>query len=45
MWPTLVAMVRRQTLIADQGIFSRRSRWIYANRGRTPAVTEHPPPG
>jgi EmrB/QacA subfamily drug resistance transporter len=38
-------LVRRQTRIADQGIFSRRSRWIYANRGRTPAVTRHPPPG
>lgn len=37
-------LVRRTTRVAEGPIFSRRSRWVYANVGRTPAVTRHPPP-
>ena len=37
-------LVRRTTRVAEGPIFSRRSRWIYANTGRTPAITKHPPP-
>ena len=38
-------LVRKTTRIAEGGpIFSRRSRWVYANVARTPAVTKHPPP-
>ena len=33
-----------RTRVAEGPIFSRRSRWIYANTGRTPAITKHPPP-
>jgi EmrB/QacA subfamily drug resistance transporter len=37
-------LVRRTTRIAEGGpIFSRRSRWIYANVPRTPAITKQPP--
>jgi EmrB/QacA subfamily drug resistance transporter len=39
-----LALVRRTTRVAEGPIFSRRSRWIYANVGRTPAVTRRPPP-
>lgn len=42
---TCFALVRRTTRVAEGPIFSRRSRWVYANVGRTPAVTRHPPPG
>jgi MFS family permease len=27
------------------GVFTRRSRWIYATTGRSPAITRRPPPG
>jgi EmrB/QacA subfamily drug resistance transporter len=27
------------------GVFTRRSRWIYATSGRSPAITRRPPPG
>jgi EmrB/QacA subfamily drug resistance transporter len=27
------------------GVFTRRSRWIYASSGRSPAITRRPPPG
>jgi EmrB/QacA subfamily drug resistance transporter len=37
-------LVRRTTRVAQGPIFSRRSRWVLANTGRTPAVTKHPPP-
>ena len=37
-------LVRRTTKVAQGPIFSRRSRWVLANTGRTPAVTKHPPP-
>ena len=37
-------LVRRTTRVAEGPIFGRRSRWIYANTGRTPAITRHPPP-
>lgn len=37
-------LVRRTTRIAEGGpIFSRRSRWVYANVPRTPAITRRPP--
>ena len=26
------------------GVFTRRSRWIYATFGRSPAITRRPPP-
>jgi hypothetical protein len=26
------------------GVFTRRSRWIYATTGRSPAITRRPPP-
>jgi hypothetical protein len=37
-------LVRKTTRVAQGPIFGRRSRWIYANTGRTPAITRHPPP-
>jgi EmrB/QacA subfamily drug resistance transporter len=37
-------LVRRTTRVAEGPIFSRRSRWIYANVASTPAVTKQPPP-
>jgi EmrB/QacA subfamily drug resistance transporter len=37
-------LVRRTTRVAEGPIFARRSRWVYANPGRAPAVTRHPPP-
>ena len=37
-------LVRKSTRVAQGPIFGRRSRWILANTGRTPAVTRHPPP-
>jgi hypothetical protein len=37
-------LVRRTTRIAEGGpIFSRRSRWVYANVPHTPAITKRPP--
>ena len=36
-------LVRKSTRVAQGPIFGRRSRWILANTGRTPAVTRHPP--
>lgn len=38
-------LVRKEDRIADEHVFSRRSRWVYSNTGRTPAITKHPPPG
>jgi EmrB/QacA subfamily drug resistance transporter len=35
-------LVRRTTKVAAGPVFGRRSRWIYANVGRTPGVTRHP---
>ncbi len=37
-------LVRKTTRVAEGPIFSRRSRWIYANVGRTPGLTKRPPP-
>jgi len=37
-------LVRKEDRIADEHVFSRRSRWVYSNTGRTPAITKHPPP-
>jgi EmrB/QacA subfamily drug resistance transporter len=37
-------LVRRAPRIAIGPIFGRRSRWVLANTGRTPALTRHPPP-
>jgi EmrB/QacA subfamily drug resistance transporter len=37
-------LVRRTPRVVEGGpIFSRRSRWVYANVSRTPAITKHPP--
>jgi hypothetical protein len=41
---TCFILVRRTMRVAEGPIFSRRSRWIYANVASTPAVTKHPPP-
>ena len=37
-------LVRKSDRVAAGAIFSRRSRWVRTNVGRTPAVTRHPPP-
>ena len=37
-------LVRKSDRVAAVPIFTRRSRWISANVGRTPGVTRHPPP-
>jgi MFS family permease len=39
-----LVLVRRTTRVAEGPIFSRRSRWIYANVGSTPGVSKRPPP-
>jgi MFS family permease len=39
-----LALVRRTDRVTEGPIFSRRSRWVSANVGRTPGVTRHPPP-
>jgi EmrB/QacA subfamily drug resistance transporter len=36
-------LVRRTERVTEGPIFSRRSRWVSANVGRTPGVTRHPP--
>jgi MFS family permease len=36
-------LVRRTPRIIEQPIFGRRSRWIWANAGRTPGITKQPP--
>jgi len=36
-------LVRRTPRVAEGPIFSRRSRWIYANVGSSPGLTKHPP--
>jgi EmrB/QacA subfamily drug resistance transporter len=38
------ALVRRTDRVTEGPIFSRRSRWVSANVGRSPGVTRHPPP-
>jgi EmrB/QacA subfamily drug resistance transporter len=37
-------LVRKDDHVAAGSVFSRRTRWVRANVGRTPAVTRHPPP-
>jgi hypothetical protein len=37
-------LVRRGDRLREGPVFSRRSRWVYATAGRSPAVTRHPPP-
>jgi EmrB/QacA subfamily drug resistance transporter len=39
-----LVLVRRTTRVAAGPVFSRRSRWVLANTGRTPGLTRHPPP-
>jgi MFS family permease len=39
-----LALVRRTDRVTEGPIFSRRSRWVMANVGRTPGVTRHPAP-
>lgn len=36
-------LVRRTDRVTEGPIFTRRSRWVSANVGRTPGVTRHPP--
>jgi len=36
-------LVRGKAAPDVRGVFSRRSRWHYANAGRTPGLTRHPP--
>jgi EmrB/QacA subfamily drug resistance transporter len=38
------ALVRRTDRVTEGPIFSRRSRWVSANVGRTPGITRHPQP-
>jgi EmrB/QacA subfamily drug resistance transporter len=38
------ALVRRRDRLAAAPVFSRRSRWIYADTGRSPAITRRPVP-
>jgi EmrB/QacA subfamily drug resistance transporter len=39
-------LVRRSDRVSEGGpVFSRRSRWVYATTGRSPATTKRPPPG
>jgi EmrB/QacA subfamily drug resistance transporter len=39
-------LVRKQDRVKPRaaGVFTRRSRWIYATSGRSPAITRRPPP-
>ncbi len=38
-------LVRRGDRVSESGpVFSRRSRWVYANAGRSSAVSKRPPP-
>jgi EmrB/QacA subfamily drug resistance transporter len=37
-------LVRRQDRVKATGVFSRRSRWIFATSGRSPAITRRPAP-
>lgn len=39
---TCFVLVRRTTRVAAGPVFGRRSRWIYANVARTPAITRRP---
>ena len=36
-------LVRKQPRTLDHPIFGRRSRWVHANVGTTPAVSRLPP--
>ncbi len=40
---TAIVLVRREDRKSTGLIFSRRSRWVLANTGRSPALTRHPP--
>jgi EmrB/QacA subfamily drug resistance transporter len=37
-------LVRKSDRVTTGPIFTRRSRWVSANVGRTPGITRHPPP-
>lgn len=37
-------LVRKSDRVTEGPIFTRRSRWVSANVGRTPGLTRHPPP-
>ena len=41
----MFALVRKGDRVTEGPIFGRRSRWVYANAGATPAVTKRPDPG
>lgn len=37
-------LVRRGDRVAEGPVFGRRSRWVHATTGRSPAITREPPP-
>jgi EmrB/QacA subfamily drug resistance transporter len=37
-------LVRKQDRVKAVGVFSRRSRWVFATSGRSPAITRRPAP-
>ena len=37
-------LVRKSDRVTTGPVFTRRSRWVRANVGRTPGLTRHPPP-
>ncbi|HTT93807.1 MAG TPA: DHA2 family efflux MFS transporter permease subunit [Solirubrobacterales bacterium] len=43
---TSLVLVRKRDRMKEKtaGVFTRRSRWIYAGVGRSPAITRRPPP-
>jgi hypothetical protein len=41
----MFALVRKGDRVAAGRIFGRRSRWVFANTGATPAITKRPDPG
>jgi EmrB/QacA subfamily drug resistance transporter len=38
-------LVRKRDRVKTAGVFTRRSRWIFATSGRSPAITRRPAPG
>jgi hypothetical protein len=37
-------LVRKRDRVKAAGVFTRRSRWIFATSGRSPAITRRPAP-
>jgi hypothetical protein len=42
--PACLLLVRKTDRVTTGPVFTRRSRWVRANVGRTPGLTRHPPP-